>query len=417
MKKIVSLLTGFFILNVPFAQETLQTVTERGNSTDRQIAVVRSDGGHRFNATNGVDADLLIGVTAPENALKYAWMQSSVGGVHLVLNADNGGKVGIGTNAPDQKLTVKGGGIGFDHNSSDKKLYSPVDGVLEWMTHDGAGQHAFAISHQGDQRVYLNSNGNTYFNSGNVGIGTTSPGFKLEVNGHARMTDGMSVIGNSTTINSRPLDALSYSSGHYSAQVNMADFANGARPGYGFHAAGYYGAFLYQNAHNDYRIKEATGDDYNLWTSGNFHPANYFPLTGGDIVGDVTIGSVSDQRNLAVNGNIKTKKIKVTLTDWPDYVFEKSYPLFPLPELVHYIQQNKHLPGIPSVDEVKENGLDVGDNQAALLKKIEELTLYIIEQDNQLQKQKVQIEKQDKTNKTLEERLDTMERKLSGLSK
>jgi len=102
-------------------------------------------------------------------------------GAHYI----NGGNVGIGTDHPDQKLTIKGGGIGFDYNSSDKKLYSPVDGDLEWMTHGAAEGHGFAVSQKGEKRVYLNVLGNSYLNGGNVGIGTTTPNAMLDVNGAA----------------------------------------------------------------------------------------------------------------------------------------------------------------------------------------------------------------------------------------
>jgi hypothetical protein len=100
---------------------------------------------------------------------------------NLVLHPN--GNVGIGTDSPGQQLTITGG-IGFaNQNSQDKKLYSPEDGLLEWMTNDAAGEHGFTVSHQGQTRVYLNTNGNSYLNGGNVGIGTTTPGQKLTVQG------------------------------------------------------------------------------------------------------------------------------------------------------------------------------------------------------------------------------------------
>ncbi|RXK82905.1 hypothetical protein [Filimonas effusa] len=189
----------------------------------------------------------------------------------LLLNPA-GGNVGIGVADPDQKLTIKGGGIGFDHNSADKKLYSPADGVLEWMTHNSAGERAFAVSHQGQKVVYLSTFGNSYLNGGNVGIGTSNP-----------------------------------------------------------------------------------------------------------------------QSKLAVNGTITTLKIKVTQEGWADYVFDSSYQLAPLSHVEKFIQENKHLPEVPSAAEVKKEGLDLGDNQAILLKKIEELTLYIINQNKKIESLDKQI--------------------------
>lgn len=79
-----------------------------------------------------------------------------------------------------------------------------------------------------------------------------------------------------------------------------------------------------------------------------------------------------------------TKEIKVENNNWPDYVFESSYKLRPLSQVEYFIKSNGRLPEMPSAREVKENGLEVGANQAMLLKKIEELTLYIIEQEKQM---------------------------------
>jgi hypothetical protein len=96
-----------------------------------------------------------------------------------------GGNVGIGTTAPDQKLVVYGG-LGFAGsglNSADKKIYSPADGDLEWMTNNAAGVHGFAVSNQGTKLVYLNTAGNSYFNGGNVGIGTAYPQSIFHVGG------------------------------------------------------------------------------------------------------------------------------------------------------------------------------------------------------------------------------------------
>lgn len=97
---------------------------------------------------------------------------------------------------------------------------------------------------------------------------------------------------------------------------------------------------------------------------------------------------------LAVNGDAIFNKAKVKLYGtWPDYVFNKAYKLRPLPELEQFINQNAHLPGIPSAAEVEKDGIDLGGNQAALLKKIEELTLYVIEQNKKLEAQAQQLEK------------------------
>jgi hypothetical protein len=116
--------------------------------------------------------------------------------------------------------------------------------------------------------------------------------------------------------------------------------------------------------------------------------------------GYVGIGTTNPTQKLSVDGTVLAKKVKVSqsATDWPDYVFDSSYQLTPLYQVEKYIQQNKHLPEVPSAAEVKKDGIDLGDNQAVLLKKIEELTLYIIEQNKKLEAvcQEVKMLKADK---------------------
>jgi hypothetical protein len=92
--------------------------------------------------------------------------------------------------------------------------------------------------------------------------------------------------------------------------------------------------------------------------------------------------------SLAVNGPILAQKLTLSARDWPDYVFDSAYQLLSLPNLEKYIHQHDHLPGIPAASIVENNGTDVGETQAALLKKIEELTLYTIEQDKKLESQR-----------------------------
>jgi hypothetical protein len=96
--------------------------------------------------------------------------------------------------------------------------------------------------------------------------------------------------------------------------------------------------------------------------------------------------------DLAVNGTVSAQKMLISQTGrWPDYVFNKQYHLPSLTEVESFINQNNHLPGIPSAAEVEKKGIDVASNQAGLLKKIEELTLYAIEQEKKLQKQSEEI--------------------------
>ena len=114
--------------------------------------------------------------------------------------------------------------------------------------------------------------------------------------------------------------------------------------------------------------------------------------------GNFLIGHAKDQAGykLQVEGSIRTRKVRVDQDTWADYVFENNYQLRSIKELEQYIQQQKHLPDVPSAAEVKKEGLDLGDNQALLLKKIEELTLYVIEQNKKIEAlQKLVLQQQN----------------------
>jgi len=109
--------------------------------------------------------------------------------------------------------------------------------------------------------------------------------------------------------------------------------------------------------------------------------------------GDVGIGTATPQEKLSVNGKIRAKEIKVEATNWPDYVFEESYQKQSLEEIAQFIKQNKHLPGVPTAKQVKQDGVELGEMNKILLKKIEELTLLLIDQNKKNQEQDELIKK------------------------
>jgi hypothetical protein len=127
-----------------------------------------------------------------------------------------------------------------------------------------------------------------------------------------------------------------------------------------------------------------------IWsTTGNFFIGNDGDPTlfvSGMADGNVGIGTTDTKGyKLAVDGNAVFNKVVVKPTNsWPDYVFHANYSLRPLSEVEQYIKQYGHLPEVPSAEEVEKNGIDLGDNQATLLKKIEELTMYVIEQNKKI---------------------------------
>jgi hypothetical protein len=99
--------------------------------------------------------------------------------------------------------------------------------------------------------------------------------------------------------------------------------------------------------------------------------------------GNVGIGTTGSSHKLDVNGTIRAKEVKVE-TGWADFVFADDYKLPSLNEVKSHINENQHLPGMPTEAEVKENGVNLGEMQTKLLQKIEELTLYTIQQQEMI---------------------------------
>ncbi|WP_454880746.1 hypothetical protein [Sphingobacterium detergens] len=109
--------------------------------------------------------------------------------------------------------------------------------------------------------------------------------------------------------------------------------------------------------------------------------------------GNVGIGTANPQDKLSVNGKIRAHEIRVTTAaaDWPDYVFEENHPLMPLDELERFIKENKHLPNITPAKAVAEDGVALGELNRQLLQKIEEMTLYLIQQNKEIKELKEEM--------------------------
>jgi hypothetical protein len=116
----------------------------------------------------------------------------------------------------------------------------------------------------------------------------------------------------------------------------------------------------------------------------------YIPFFVATSQGRVGIGVEEPENALDVNGVIRAKEVKIETdwVDWADFVFSEDYPLRSLSEVNNFILQHKHLPEIPSAAEVKQNdGVNLGEMQTKLLQKIEELTLYLIRQEQRIEEQ------------------------------
>ncbi len=212
--------------------------------------------------------------------------------------------------------------------------------------------------------------------SGFVGINKTNPAYHLDVvgtvNATAYLLNGAAFTGSSqwTTNGS----TINYAGGN----VGIGQ----ATPAYKLDVAGTINASSILINGNPF-----AGGGSQWATIGN--TINY-------AAGNVGIGTTTPDAKLAVNGTIHTKEVKVDLNvPGPDYVFEPTYDLKSLAEIETYIKENKHLPEVPSAKEMEVNGVQLGEMNMLLLKKVEELTLHLIELKKENDLLKVRVEKME----------------------
>jgi hypothetical protein len=148
------------------------------------------------------------------------------------------------------------------------------------------------------------------------------------------------------------------------------------------------------------KIKENGNKDYTFQKGGHFIVSRGNLLIGTDKSTDAS----GITYKLNVNGKIRANEVKV-YTGWADFVFAPNYRLRPLSEVESFIKANGHLPEIPSAKEVEADGVNIGETQSKLLQKIEELTLYLIEQNKKLEEQNKKLEEQNKKIEVLEEKI------------
>jgi hypothetical protein len=309
------------------------------NGQDGQYAdAVHIWGGLRFKQPNSSIwfGDDNIGKLGSENGNFGFWS-----GTYPALQIrKTDGFVGIGTMTPQSLLSL-GAGL----NNTKLALYDNGPGSGIYGLGIQGNQFRLHVGHAGAKFSFLSSEAGselmTIQGNGNVGIGTISPLEKLSITGNIRL--------------------------------------NNANNGIVFYGGG---------------EKIIGTADYGLQFLTNNSTPRMIIRNDGSIGIGTTLQTNPNNYKLAVKGTIGAQavKVEVSSTAWSDYVFLPEYKLRPLYEVEHFIKQNHHLPEVPSAEEIEKEGIDVAQMDAMLLKKIEELTLYMIEQNKKLEELKKENE-------------------------
>lgn len=346
----------------------------------------------------------------------------SLSGEAEVFSLLSSGKVGIGTPNPNALLdvgqTISNGQLGtvlarmVEGNANGDGTYL---GVKAWGTqYSNFNGKAFSLEHsfygyknsainfyrgdgmKGGYMTFETNDGTERMridNNGKVGIGTTNPSATL----HLKSTTSIAIIEGTN-----PGIELHNSNGDNDFQMGLAS-GNGA-----YSRFAKYGDFVIAkvNTYGIFFIGNQLGGDIYFETgqSGWGSTSKVLAIYNNGKVGIGNTTAITGDYKLVVEGVIGAKKIRVTQLGWADYVFAPQYKLLPLQDLETYIKRYQHLPGVPTTEAVSKNGIDIGDMQTILLKKIEELTLYMIEQ-------KKKTENLESENKSLNQKVKKLELK------
>ena len=279
------------------------------------------------------------------------------------------GYIGIGTISPVTSLHVKGGPLKTYGWSNTVTLQANYPAIL--FNGNNSKWAGIGYDYGLGLRFWLNANsddmeGNgpaamSLLNNGNVGIGTIAPTGKLDVRGVGYFNNpvGQDYAAIAVGASGGAYGAVGYGY-RYTVKNDTYTYAG---PDNASQLFFYGGGMRFRTAPvgiiND---TVSFTDAMTLLRNGNFG-----------------IGVSNPDEKLVVNGKMKAKKLIITETGWADHVFTAAYRLKPLSEVASFIRTHGRLPEVPSATEVKEKGISVGETQALLLQKIEELTLYLIE--------------------------------------
>ncbi|MDR2085292.1 MAG: hypothetical protein LBP67_09905 [Bacteroidales bacterium] len=287
----------------------------------------------KFKYNSSIANDTWI-VFSNNTGLRFDYRANGIGSKSKqILFLSNDEKVGIGTIVPSERLHVAGNILSEDKIIAKNEIMLVPDHAsnIGWhIKREASGLH---FIYEAGGAIDVTKYNLCIENNGNIGIGTTTPRTTLDVIGDISVKN--------LWVNHDVTSDWNYASGIY---VNR----------------NYTKAFTVQKR------------------DGNIYTENF--IVWGN-------GVVSARK-------IFTEKLEITMNAlnnyWYDHVFYSDYNLRSLPELEQFINENKHLPEIPSAEEVMKNGIDVGDMQGKLLLKIEELTLYILDLQKQIDELKSQ---------------------------